>query len=494
MYSPVSAKGFYILDAQVPNVYCSSESQQLRTVCPAVVPCLPSSSCLGGNVCSAGYSGDRCANCASGYYRINGQCQQCPNSPWVIIIAVVLAILVGGYIAYKLAQKNVSLGILAIGIDYVQVLGVFGTANVQWPHVLVTLYNSFSIFNFNIDVLAPGCWQSVTYTFRDKWITLSILPLVILVFFGLTFYIHDFIMQRLGRLQSRSQNFQKFFAVYLLLFYYGYIMLANNTFAIFNCQPTTPPDGHKYMVEVGANGGRCYKSGTLQQQLEPWAVLCLIFYVIGFPSYVGYILFTNREKVMYAQVIRASGSVEAEQNEKPAIKRFKAMYNSLYYQFKPEFYYWIFIILSRKFCLTISAVIFRENIIFLLALYLLILFAAYTLQVSYNPYMSTAEYPEVVVNYSYMLSEVSQDIISKSDRKVRLKKKAARARLGGNTPLFQILSPQLSFFNNYNTVESTLLMSGIVVCICKYLLPTLFYIMIFFLYFNFLILCFFFHI
>ena len=81
--------------------------------------------------------------------------------------------------------------------------------------------------------------------------------------------------------------------------------------------------------------------------------------------------------------------------------------------------------------------------------------------------MSTSEYPDVVVNYSYMLNEVSQDIIAKSDQKVKLKKRAARARLGTNAPLFQVLTPQLSFFNNYNTVESYLLFSGILICIGK---------------------------
>jgi hypothetical protein len=355
------------------------------------------------------------------------------------------------------------------------VLGIFGTAQVNWPDVIIEMYNVFSIFNFNIDVFAPVCWGMTSFTFRDKWITISVLPLATLAVGVPLLLIYAAWSERSRHaMNSTGQHIispkHKFLSIYLMLFYYGYILLANNTFAVFNCQPTDPSDGHKYMAEIGANGGECYSPGTLQQQLEPWAVLCFIVYVIGFPVFVGYILFSNRERIMTAQVMLAANSRELYKNEKISTFRFRMMFNRLYYQFKPEYFYWVFCILCRKFALTVSAVVFRENIVFLLALYVLILFAAYTAQVGYRPYMSMAEYPDVVVENAYLLNDTCQDIIAASSQKVQLKKSARRKRLGGSTPLFTVLTPRMSFFNDYNTVEATLLFSAILICIGKLLL------------------------
>ena len=118
-----------------------------------------------------------------------------------------------------------------------------------------------------------------------------------------------------------------------MLLYYSYLMLSNNTLAIFNCQPSVPSDGYRYMVAVGTQGGLCYREGTVQQQLEPYAIIAFIVYTIGFPVFVAYILYSNKSKIVYAQVMKALGKSET-QNEKRSIVRFRMMYNRLYYQFK----------------------------------------------------------------------------------------------------------------------------------------------------------------
>lgn len=471
---PISDYGFFMTDMSIPSDMCSPESQVVRETCPAALPCIPEESCLGNNQCSREYTGERCAKCKDQFYRINGRCVQCPEAPWAIFLAAVLVVAFGMYVAYKLNQKNVSIGILSIGVDYMQVLGIFGTAKVNWPDVIIEMYNVFSIFNFNIDVFAPVCWGMSSFSFKDKWIIISVLPLATLAVGIPVLIVYTYFFNERSRhaISSTGQHFvspkHQFLSAYIMLFYYCYVLLANNTFAVFNCQPTDPSDGHKYMAEIGADGGECYSQGTLQQQLEPWAILCFIFYVIGFPTFVGYVLFTNKQKIMTAQVMLAANSRQLYKNEKVSTFRFRMMFNRLYYQFKPDYFYWVFCILCRKFALTVSAVVFRENIVFLLALYVLILFAAYTAQVGYRPYMSMAEYPDVVVENAYLLNATCQDIIVASSQKVQLKKSARRKRLGGSTPLFTVLTPHMSFFNDYNTVEATLIFSAILICICKH--------------------------
>jgi hypothetical protein len=86
---------------------------------------------------------------------------------------------------------------------------------------------------------------------------------------------------------------------------------------------------------------------------------------------------------------------------------FRQRYSRLYYQFKvrwrkcggeepmrvlthvclvfvvlqPDYYYWILIILARKFLIAFAELMFRKNPFFQLCFILLILFVAYTLQV-----------------------------------------------------------------------------------------------------------------
>jgi hypothetical protein len=166
------------------------------------------------------------------------------------------------------------------------------------------------------------------------------------------------------------------------------------------------------MMAVGPDGGKCYVAGTLQQELEPWAILSFIIYTIGFPAFVAFVLYKNRDKAIYAQVMLAAGKANNSDFEKQNITRFRMIYSRLYFQFKPEFFYWIFFILARKFCLSVAAIIFRDNTVFLLSLYILILFSAYTLNVNNKPYMSTSEYPDVVEKYKHVLSMNQRESVS----------------------------------------------------------------------------------
>ena len=66
-------------------------------------------------------------------------------------------------------------------------------------------------------------------------------------------------------------------------------------------------------------------------------------------------------------------------------------YHKMYYHFKSERVYWILIILSRKFWIAFSALMFRGNGNFQMAVILLVLFTSFVLQVLNRPYMSTGE-------------------------------------------------------------------------------------------------------
>ena len=48
-----------------------------------------------------------------------------------------------------------------------QVLSMFANFGFDWPPVISSLFNIFSLVNFNFELLAPEC--SVSLDFEAKW-------------------------------------------------------------------------------------------------------------------------------------------------------------------------------------------------------------------------------------------------------------------------------------------------------------------------------------
>src|SRR5690606_25513883 len=271
---------------------------------------------------------------------------------------------------------------------------------------LVSLYNMLSAFNLNIDLSAPECWDSVDFTYKQKWIVIECFPLflmtiALIIYFGKYAY-KRFIKRRRARLQSHLPALIGFVFTFM---YYIYLYITTTTLAVFNCQPTVPSDGNRYMAAVGTSDGVCYKEGSLQQELEPWAILAFIVYVIGFPVLVGTILFKGKTFAVRDQLLRAAR--KGTRDVKTAgTYGFRKRYHRLYFQFKPQFFFWILLILARKFMLGVTALLFRDNVIFLLSVTLLTMFIAYALEVRFQPYMSTADYDKIAAENADALSQI----------------------------------------------------------------------------------------
>jgi hypothetical protein len=51
--------------------------------------------------------------------------------------------------------------------DFVQVLAMFAGFDFHWPPAIKAIFNSYSLVNFNFELLAPEC--SVSINFEAKW-------------------------------------------------------------------------------------------------------------------------------------------------------------------------------------------------------------------------------------------------------------------------------------------------------------------------------------
>ncbi|CAM9121661.1 unnamed protein product, partial [Ectocarpus fasciculatus] len=391
MLEPFAHTGFFIQLMAVPSTSCSLETQSLRTMCPASLACLPAKACSGNNTCADAYDGVRCGNCADGYYKINGECQACPDVPWLIPTALLALAALIIVIVFILQRRKANLTVLSISVDFFQVLAVFATAKVAWPSSLVWIFNAASTLNMNIDVVAAECYNNAAIPYRERWYVVAASPVVVVLLGGVVFAFCAAFFRR----RNLSSLFLRFTGGYIVLFNYCYLMLSKNSLAVFNCQSPEPSDGHQYMADVGPDGGLCYTEGTMQQELEPWAVLTAVVYGVGFPLIIGTCLRRYRQTAASDQLMKAARRKCRDTTDR-GVTVFRLLFRRVYSDFKPDKYYWSLVILAKKFVLSVSAVVFRENTVFLLAVYLLILFVSYYGQVKFSPYMPVSEYESVL--------------------------------------------------------------------------------------------------
>ncbi len=116
-----------------------------------------------------------------------------------------------------------------------------------------------------------------------------------------------------------------------MLIFYLYINLTKTSLDIFNCNSTTPPDGHTYELPAFFMHGRlmtlnrhfsagtshirlwrcrylevvfvqCNKPGGMQLRLLPFAIATFMAYTVGFPLVLAIVLIRNRKLIVEDQV------------------------------------------------------------------------------------------------------------------------------------------------------------------------------------------------
>ena len=488
--NPVAIAGWWNIEYDVDgplSKYCSSEvlagtnfdhfnvtGERIpaRTACPSMWPCVPNEACLGNNTCAYKYldepDNERCSRCDIGFFRLNGECIPCPKNAWIIITGGVLAILTGVYIAHKLNEKKVNLGIISIGVDYAQVLAIFATSNVEWPRALVDLYNILSAFNLNIDLAAPECWsESIEVPYDMKWAVIESIPVVMISIATLIYalkWMYKWLKHKRSKLNTHAAAL---YGNVLMIIYYLYLYLTNTTLTPWNCQDTVPPDpeGRKYIKDIGTEHGECYVDGSIQQRLEPWAAITFCVYTIGFPAFIAFMLWKNKEKVVRDQYCRAKRFPPSVLKQREGLWSFRKKYSRMYYQFKPKYFFWILIIILRKFSISVCALLFRELTTFQLCTILLTMFVSYSLQVKFSPYMSSRDYDEISLEFDRLMEEQEANISSSNQAQryaelYQRHKAITFTNVHGNHRL-----RAAEFLFDYNSVEAILLFCAVLVAL-----------------------------
>jgi hypothetical protein len=203
-------------------------------------------------------------------------------------------------------------------------------------------------------------------------------------------------------------------------------------------------------------------------KLLPFAVIFFMVYALGYPAFAAYTILRNKERIMQDQILRAKNSGNTRATN-PHNYDFRKRYGKLYYQFKPWHYYWILMILFRKFSIAVCGLMFRRTPVFLLSFTLLILFTSYSAHVRHQPYMSLSERALVLQKYDSAQQGIDKMKVNMKAKKLNrmASKKTATAKFAdmGNKAAEskQRRNQAAAYFWNYNAVETTLLTCAILV-------------------------------
>ena len=153
-----------------------------RPVCPYFVPCDPAVACIGDNMCGVGYVGKKCNKCDYGYFRTDGYCVGCPENGYLMLGMFLAGIVVVGICLWIINKLKINIGVISIGIDYFQIIGLFSSPKIPWPKQMVTLFDYMSASSVSIDLAAPECMgQGGGMAAHEKWFLTMFLPLAVLI-------------------------------------------------------------------------------------------------------------------------------------------------------------------------------------------------------------------------------------------------------------------------------------------------------------------------
>jgi hypothetical protein len=400
--------------------------------CPVFVACEPLESCLGANRCAVQYSNcpwvyqdannnykcmepvssipdyGRCAYCANRFYRVNGECIKCPDSPWATVVVFLVIALLAMFTAHQLNNKNINLALISIGTDWAQVVAMFARTRIAWPQLVKDLFLLLSAFNFNLELIAPEC-AIPNVTYAGKWLFVEGMPLFAWSVLIMVFLWRSFVKVCILGVEKKKRynHAHVVVATGVVVQRVLYLYMTRSTLDVFNCSPTDPPDydkdGKMILYMAWNLSIKCNEPGGTHLWLLPFAIFALAIYVVGLPVLSLWWLWKNKETIKYDQILRAQ--IAGDDKATNPHYAFRRTYKALYMNYRPGSWFWEFIICIRKFLIAFCSLMFRATPSFQLAMALLVIFVAYILQVRSLPYLSHAKAVEAYREHNLKVLE-----------------------------------------------------------------------------------------
>ena len=168
------------------------------TSCAAVATCpFGPAACPGGGdkLCTQNdvncYEGRACSRCCALFYLESGSCIRCPDSSTLSLIFAgmcVAIIIIGVFISTSSSPSfGQSTKYFVIGLNFFQGILTVKLISIEWPSIMIEMFNFLQFFSFSFNVVRPEC--AFSWSFQTKIVITLMLPLVLvclLSFIGIT--------------------------------------------------------------------------------------------------------------------------------------------------------------------------------------------------------------------------------------------------------------------------------------------------------------------
>jgi hypothetical protein len=265
--------------------------------------------CPGGmdqEICSAGYTGERCAACQefddtatddcievmhhplsgvkydcaadnddcvnirvpsqtgepNGYYRLNEKCEPCPCTFWnarriasACFVIAVLTLFVMDHVLGSVKHMSTVVAPLLIIVTFFQTVGLLLSLDVPWPKNLRWLFSWFTFFNLNVEFARPEC--SGNFGIAEKlYFTLS-LPFVLLAVLGVYVAVQLWLSRRVPLTTYRLKHNGKTpyehlkhqaIAIVTAAFTFGSLFFLQRVLSTWNCTLPETLGGPTFLV------------------------------------------------------------------------------------------------------------------------------------------------------------------------------------------------------------------------------------------------------
>lgn len=163
--------------------------------CSAIATCpYGEKACPGGTekLCTsrddACYEGRACSRCCPGFYLESENCILCPDQSTLMLILAVICVVVVILAIFVSTSSSPSATqstkYLVLGMNFFQGIGAIKLINIEWPSILMQMFDIMQYFSFSLSAVRPEC--AFSWSFELKVSLTLLLP--ILLSFMLCFY------------------------------------------------------------------------------------------------------------------------------------------------------------------------------------------------------------------------------------------------------------------------------------------------------------------
>ena len=317
--------------------------------------------------CAATFQGNLCASCNAGY-NLQGSytCSACPQY-WVsvtivfigiCIIFALVAFLVYSNIKSVDKQKSDLALLLKIIVNYCQTVMLLAQIDLKWPDsILYILDFSKMLGDSSNQMLTFTC--SIVNTDNEN----SFEPLFFSVYYPLIIGFASFILWGIVSIKRRSIRYIKvhFISTLIVIVFLVHTSISNSLLSLFSCKSINGIywNTKDYTLKCfeGAHLDNLYKVG----------IPGLIVWVIIIPFIIFYCMFKNRKNL----------------DEKDTKIKFKTLFAG----YVENLYFWEFLIILRKFCMRLIAIILISSGITVQGLgIMIVLLLALVAHMQWNPF------------------------------------------------------------------------------------------------------------